>query len=149
MDKRLRIYKLIVLILLIVGIGMIAGGIYGLSYIKRIDKEFVSTTAKIESIKQHTKLRHGKRRTHRDVIVSYEANGKMYTENLNSYSSSMKEGDSISLKYNPTQPEDIRSVEIENIIFLVLIFSGITLLIIGLFVPRIFRKLKNRENSIC
>lgn len=148
MDKRLRIYKLITLILLIVGIGMIAGGTYGLSYVKRIDKEYVPTTAKIESIKQHAELRHGKRRTHRDVIVSYEVNGKMYTENLSSYSSSMKEGDRISLKYNPKQPEDIRSVDIENLIFLVMIFCGVTLLITALLAPRLFKRLKTLRQQV-
>lgn len=148
MDKRLRIYKLIILILLIVGIGLIAGGTYGLSYVKRIDKEFVSTTAKIESIKQHTELRHRKRRTYHVVVVSYEANGKMYTENLNSYSSSMKEGDRIQLKYNPKQPEDIRSVEIENLIFLVMIFCGVTLLITALLAPRLFKRLKTLRQQV-
>ena len=149
MDKQLRTTKFIVLILLIVGIGMIVGGTCGLSYTKKIDKEYVPTTAKIESIKQHSELRHGKRHRYHEVIVSYMVNGKVYTENLSSYSSSMKEGDSISLKYNPKQPSDIRSVEIESLLFSVLIFCGITLLIIGLFVPRLFRMLKNRENRVC
>lgn len=149
MDKRLSNYKLIILILFIIGVGFIAGGAYGLSYIKKIDKEYVSTTAKIETIQKHREFRHRKWQTYYDVIVSYMANGKLYSENLSSYSSSMKEGDSISLKYNPKQPSDIRSVEIENTIFLVMIFCGISLLITGLFIPYLFRKLKNRKNRIC
>ena len=149
MDKRLLTYKLIILILFIIGVGLIAGGAYGLSYIKKIDKEYVSTTAKIETIQKHRELRHRKWRTYYEVMVSYMANGKMYSENLSSYSSSMKEGDSISLKYNPKQPSDIRSVEMENSIFLVIIFCGVTLLITGLFIPYLFRKLKNRKNRVC
>jgi hypothetical protein len=80
--------------------------------------------------------------------VSYEANGKMYTENLSSYSSSMKEGDRISLKYNPKQPEDIRSVDIENLIFLVMIFCGVTLLITALLAPRLFKRLKTLRQQV-
>jgi cytochrome b subunit of formate dehydrogenase len=147
MNKRLSTYKLIILILFIAGVGLIAGGTWGLSYIKRIDKEYISTTAKIETIQKHTELRHGKRRTYNEVIVSYMVNGKVYTENLSSYSSSMKEGDCISLKYNPKQPSDIRSVEIENLLFWVMIFCGVTLLITDLFIPRLFRKLKNRIDT--
>lgn len=149
MNKRLSNYKLIILILFIIGVGFIVGGAYGLSYIKEIDKEYVFTTAKIESIKQYKEFRQRKWHWYHEVIVSYTANGKMYTENLNSHSSSMKEGDSITLKYNPKQPSDIRSVEVENIIFLVMIFCGVTLLITALFTPYLFRMLNNRKNRVC
>lgn len=142
MDKRLLIYRLVLLTLFLIGFGMIAGGIWGVSNANRIDKEYISATAKIENIKKYRERRHGKNRTRHDVIVSYMVNGKVYTGNLNAYSSFMQVGDSIPLKYNPHQVTEIRSVEIEHIIFVVMIIAGVIVLISDLFMPRLFRKLK-------
>lgn len=137
------IYKLIRYTLLIVGLGIMLGGTYGLSYVGKIDKEYVSTVAKIENIQMHTK-RSGKRlNTHRDVVVSYMVAGKQYREKLNSYSSTMEIGGNIELKYDPENPSDIRSVEIEHTIFVVMIFVGLTILISYLFAPYLFGKLKS------
>lgn len=145
MAKQTMVYKLICYILLIVGIGMIAGGGYGLFYVKRIDKEYISIVAKIENIQKYTERSGKKVCTHYDVIVTYMVAEKQYRENLNSYSSTMEIGGSIELKYNPDNPSDIRSVEIEHLIFFVMIFVGATLLISYLFAPYLFRKLKNEN----
>lgn len=142
MGKQTVIYKLIRYILLAVGIAMIAGGIYGLSYVERIDKEYISTVAKIENIQKRTKRSSKRTRAHYDVIVTYTVAGKQYKENLNSYSPNMEIGDNIELKYNPKNPSDIRSVELEYLLFIVLIFVGATLLISYLFAPHLFQKLR-------
>lgn len=142
MDKRLLICRLVLLTLFLIGTGMIAGGIWGVSNANRIDKEYISATAKIEKIEKYKERRNGKNRTRHDVIVSYMANGKVYTEQLNAYSSSMQVGDSIPLRYNPQQVTEIRSVEIEHTIFAVMIIVGVIVLISDLFMPRLFRKMK-------
>lgn len=141
MTKQLLICRLVLLILFVVGSGMIAGGIWGISNVKRIDKDYISTTAKIENIKKYKKQINGKLTTMYDVTVSYEAGGKMCTGMLNTYSSSMNIGDNIRLKYNPREVTEIHSVEIEHIIYVVLIVVGAILLISCLFMPALFRKL--------
>lgn len=142
MAKRVLIYKMVLLVLFLIGSGLIAGGSWWVSNIKKIDKEYVSTMAKIENIKKYTSHHAGKNRKHYEVTVSYMANGKVYTEKLGAYSSSMNEGDSIQLKYNPGKPTDIRSLEVENVISMVMIIAGVLLLISDLFMPLLFRKLK-------
>lgn len=142
MAKRVLIYRMVLLVLFLIGSGLIAGGSWWVSNIKNIDKEYVSTMAKIENIKKYTSRHAGKNRKHYEVTVSYMANGKVYTEKLGAYSSSMNEGDSIQLKYNPGKPTDIRSLEVENVISMVMIIAGVLLLISDLFMPLLFRKLK-------
>lgn len=142
MTKQLLVYRLTLLILFIIGAGMIIGGTWGISNAKKIDREYISTIAKIEKIHKHTERQHGKIHTRYDVVVNYMVSGKMYTENLNSYSSSMKMGDGIPLKYNPQKPSEVRSTEIEYTVFIVMICAGLILLILNLFMPRLFRKLK-------
>lgn len=143
MARPAMVYKLIRYILLIVGVGVVAGGIYGLTNVKRIDKEYISTVAKIENIQKFTKRSSNRRvSTHYDVVVTYIVGGKEYRENLNSYSSTMKIGANIELKYNPEDPSDIRSVEIEYTIFFCMIFVGATILISYLFAPYLFKRLR-------
>lgn len=143
MARPAMIYKLIRYILLIVGIGVVAGGIYGLTNVKRIDKEYISTVAKIENIQKFTKRSSNRRvSTHYDVVVTYIVAGKQYRENLKSYSSTMKIGANIELKYNSENPSDIRSVGIEYTIFVGMIFVGATILISYLFSPYLFRRLR-------
>lgn len=142
MAKRVLVYRMVLLILFLIGSGLIAGGTWWVSNIKRIDKEYVSTMAKIEKIRKYTDRHSRKNRIHYEVTVSYMANGRVYTEKLGAHSSSMNEGDSIKLKYNPRQPTEIRSIEIENVISIVMIIAGVLLLISDLFMPLLFRKLK-------
>lgn len=55
----------------------------------------------------------------------------------------MKIGSNLNLKYNPENPSDIRSVEIEHTIFLAMAFVGLTILLSYFFAPYLFKKLKN------
>lgn len=142
MTNRLLICRVILFILLIIGIGLLTVGTWGVLNLKKIDKEYITTKAKIENIKKYRERRHGKTHIHYEVIVSYAANGKLYTENLNTYSSLMEIGDSIQLKYNPQKPSETHATEFEFILYIVLIFCGIIILITGLFIPRLFRRLK-------
>lgn len=142
MAKRRLIYRLVLFVLFVIGFGMVVGGICGISYVKRIDKEYVTTEAKIEKIRKYTKYQRGKKRTQYDVLVSYVANGQVCTERLNAFSSFMQTGDSIQLKYNPQKVTEVHSVEIEYNLFVVMIIAGIIILVSDWFMPRLFRKLK-------
>ena len=113
-----------------------------MSNIKRIDKEYVPTKAKIEKIERYTDHHAGKNKRHYRVVVSYLANDKVYTKELGAYSSSMQQGDSIQVRYNPGEVTEVRSIEVENSISIVMIIAGVILIISGLFMPALFRKLK-------
>lgn len=142
MGKRLLVYRMVLVTLFVIGLGMIAGGLWGVSNLKRIDKEYISTTAKIEKINKHTRRSNRKNYTTYEVIITYVANEKAYRGKLNSYNSFMRVGDSLQLKYNPRRVTDIRSVETENLLFMVMIIAGTIVLISTLFMPRLFKKLK-------
>lgn len=141
-NKRLLVFRTVLVSLFVIGLGIIAGGLWGRSNAERIDKEYISTTAKIESIEKQTKRRNSKNHTSYVATVSYLVNGKVYQEKLNAYSSSMQVGDSLELKYNPQRVTEIRSVEIENTIFTVMIIVGAIVLFSCLFMPPLFRRLK-------
>lgn len=143
MAKKILIYRMVLLALFLIGSGAVAGGVWWMSEIQRIDKEYVSTKAKIEKIEKYTQRRgSGKSRRQTRVIVSYLANDKVYTQALGAYNSSMHEGDSIQLKYNPREVTEIRSTEVEYNISIGMIIGGVILLISDLFMPKLFRKLK-------
>lgn len=142
MAKKILIYRMVLLVLFLIGFCLIAGGIWWMSNIERIDKEYVSTKAKIEKIERYTDHHAGKNRRHYRVIVSYLANDKVYTKELGAYSSSMQQGDSIQIKYNPGEVTEIHSTEVENSISIVMIIAGLILFASGLFMPKLFRKLK-------
>lgn len=57
-----------------------AGGFYGLSNVKRIDQEYVSTVAKIENIQKYTEHRSKRARSHYDVTVTYMLNRDLDSE---------------------------------------------------------------------
>lgn len=143
MAKLAMVYKMIRYTLLIVGIGMMVAGGYGLSYTKRMDKEYIPIVAKIDNIQTNTRHSGKKARVNYDVRVSYVVDGNQYLEKLNSYSADMEIGSNINLKYNPENPSDIRSVEIEHTIFLAMAFVGLTILLSYFFAPYLFKKLKN------
>lgn len=117
-----------------------------MSGIKRINTEYVSTKAKIEKIEKHTERHRRKTSTHYRVIVSYLANDKVYTNELGAYSSSMSEGDSITVQYNPKNVTEIRSTDVEYVISVVFITVGGVLLISAMFMPMLFRRLNRRNN---
>lgn len=80
MAKRVLIYRMVLLVLFLIGSGLIAGGSWWVSNIKKIDKEYVSTMAKIEKIRKYTDRHSRKNRIQYEVTVSYVANDRVYTE---------------------------------------------------------------------
>lgn len=146
MAKKILVYRIAILILCIIGSVFVAGGIWWMSGIQRINMEYVSTKAKIEKIEKHTEHYRTKTSTHYRVFVSYLADEKVYTNELGAYSSSMNEGDSITIQYNPKKVTEIRSTDVEYIISTVFIVLGGVLLVSAMFMPRLFRRL-NRQTD--
>lgn len=144
MAKKILVCRMVILILCLIGSVFVAGGVWWMSGIQRINMEYVSTKAKIEKIEKHTERYRTKTSTHYRVFVSYLANDKVYTNELGAYSSFMNEGDSIQIQYNPKEVTEIRSIDVEYIISIVFIVVGGVLLISAMFMPRLFRKL-NRQ----
>lgn len=109
-----------------------------------IDKEDrVYTTAIIERIDQY---RDSDGDTSYDVFVSYIVDDKKYIEELNSYSSSYREGKEIEVYYDKNNPNKVRTNGFE---FGFLIFSGLGLIfvVIGIsgIVKGILKKKKEKE----
>lgn len=146
MAKKILVYRMVILILCLIGSVFVAGGVWWMSGIQRINMKYVSTKAKIEKIEKHTERYRTKTSTHYRVFVSYLANDKVYTNELGAYSSFMNEGDSIQIQYNPKEVTEIRSIDVEYIISTVFIVVGGVLLISAMFMPRLFRRL-NRQTD--
>lgn len=146
MAKKILVYRMVILILCLIGSVFVAGGVWWMSGIQRINMKYVSTKAKIEKIEKHTERYRTKTSTHYRVFVSYLANDKVYTNELGAYSSFMNEGDSIQIQYNPKEVTEIRSIDVEYIISIVFIVVGGVLLISAMFMPRLFRRL-NRQTD--
>lgn len=85
-------------------------------------------------------------RAHR-VFVRYAVDGVVYEERLNSYSSSMREGDAVSLRVIPGQPENVRD---GNWLLFPLIFGGIGLafLIVVLVLWMVQRKKRAGQDRL-
>ncbi|MDY3792131.1 MAG: DUF3592 domain-containing protein [Oscillospiraceae bacterium] len=73
-------------------------------------KDAVPVTATISDIRTHTsRSSNGKRRTYHDVYVEYEYEGESYYEELDHYSSGMREGDEVEMLIDPNNPSKNRS----------------------------------------
>lgn len=74
-------------------------------------KDAVPVSATITDISTHTTRRTGshKRRTTHDVYVEYEYEGKTYSEELDYYTSGMREGDNVDILIDPDNPSKNRS----------------------------------------
>lgn len=141
MEKEKLIKRMILVILCIVGAGLAIGGGCFYWYVGKIEKEYKPVAAKIESIEKRSERRQGKTHIYHDVTVSYQVEGVYYKNPISEYSSSMEIGKTINLMYNPADPNDVRSTEIEKVIAVVMFASGIFLLIMTwLVVPKILRR---------
>lgn len=69
--------------------------------------------------------------TYHNVFVRYEIDGHIYDEELNYYTSSMSEGDVITLYYDPANPSKT-VVDGDNFLFIVFIGLGSVFAIMGL-----------------
>ncbi len=75
----------------------------------RFKETALETTAVITDIEAYTRRdSEGKKRTDYDVYVEYTIQGQTIREKINSYSSSMYEGQTITVLYSPDNPFDVR-----------------------------------------
>lgn len=140
------IFRIMGVILFILGIQMVGEGIY--NYIdEHNQKDWIFTTAYvIDRSREYSGVRHN-RHVNYDITYQYEADGNQYSGRLYNRSSELGIGDKIKIKYDPKAPEkstDILQPSIYNlIIFLVF---GVILTIIGFFLSGI-RALCRRCND--
>ena len=80
--------------------------------------------------------------THYDVYVSYDVNGRKYTSELSSYSSSFYEGKEINIYYLESNPSKIGSPTMD---LLLLLFPGIGLICILVGLSFQFVKLRKKR----
>lgn len=72
-------------------------------------KDAVSVNATITDIDTHTERRGKKKKTYHDVFVEYEYEGVTYSDELDYYTSGMREGDDVEIYVDPERPSDSRS----------------------------------------
>ena len=140
MEKEKLIKRLVLITLSVVGVVLTIGGGCLYWYVGKIEKEYKPVIAKIENIERKTERRHGETKVHYFVTVSYEVDGVYYKNPLREYSSSMEIGESINLMYNPADPNEVRSTEIERVLAIILMAVGIFLLIITWLVVSLILK---------
>lgn len=121
------------------GIFAIIMGIKTYKSDKEFFKEALPVEAHIDDIITKTKTsgsgRKKKKTTTHDVFVSYTVNGVDYKGiEINEYSSSMSEGGTVVLYYNPDNPKEIKCKEVAKSAPVVAIVVGAIFVIVG-FVP--------------
>lgn len=81
------------------------------------------------------------------TVVEYSADGQKYENFLNSYSSTWSVGDSITVYYNPENPEQI-TFDIPIFMFIVFGTMGIVFIIVGSVFAVKERKLNNKKKRL-
>ena len=142
MDKHKITKWFVIPMLFIIGSLLIGGGGYGISFLRKVERQYIQVTARIEKIKERTEYQQWKRRVHHDVTISFHANNTTYRVPLNSYNPFMNEGDDIVVRYNPEKPNEVYSVINEKILYIALLLAGVVFLVIDWYAFRIFFKKK-------
>ena len=133
-----RIKKMIRVVVYAIGFGLIIGGGIGIAYLNKIDKEYISTIARIENIEKYHERYRNKTKTRYEVTVSYVVKDTIFTKPLGIYTSLMTAGDEIAIMYNPDNPTQIHSISNEKIRCVILMIAGVFNLIIAYFIlPKI------------
>lgn len=139
-----KVLKICAVVLLLVGVVLTTVGVYMTIDLHKAKGEYKETEAVIEKIESKTNSESGIVHT---PVVSYEADGQLYTEKLSTYSSSMRVGDTIIIMYNPKDPTDIRYYDAEMLISGVLAICGIVLMISSFLFP-LFVRLRRSKMRI-
>lgn len=126
MKRGNKAVKIVMSVFLIVGIIFVALGLFIWNDTKNFMKNAIKTEATIERINERY---HGDGDSDYDVYVSYFVDGESYTEELNTYNSSMREGKKITIYYNPDNPKEIISSDSSIIVIIFLIIGGVFVLI--------------------
>lgn len=127
------LFRIMGIIVLILGIRMIGEGIY--NYIdEHHQADWISTTAYVIDISSEYSGTRGNRSVNYDITYQYEVNGEKYSYTLYNRSSPKGIGDTVKIKYDPNSPEkstDILKPSVYNLaIFLIF---GAIFTVIGFF----------------
>lgn len=139
-DKKTK--KIIMIFFLIVDIVIFALLFSNWNDTKNFMKNAIKTEATITKIDE----KHHGGDTDYLVYVSYYVDGKSYNEELNSYSSSMREGNKVTIYYNPNNPSEIRSND-NSFDEIILLLYGYLFILIPLifFVINFIKKRKEKR----
>lgn len=130
-----------VLILLIVTSFVLIGVATFLNFdMTNFKKDALIIEGEINSIDRVEKWINDRKEYRYYVNVNYSVNGKEYNKDINSYSSSMYEGQKIKLYYHEDTPGDARYLDYSVIIYVLYILGGILLVMDAI----IFIRYKNR-----
>lgn len=128
---------------LLVGSGLIVGGVVIRNYSNEFFKSANSTTATIDRIERY---RDSDGESEYDVFVSYEAEGQYFDDiELDFYSSSMYQGQQLTVYYQSTRPNIIRTKVDTFFIFAMLIGMGGLFAFIGLILSIIGFVIKPKQ----
>ncbi|MEE1400845.1 MAG: DUF3592 domain-containing protein, partial [Oscillospiraceae bacterium] len=145
-------FRIMGLVMLIVGIGLIADGIG--NYVDQSrQKGWITTAATVtdassQVVRYPTK---GRSRTYYTIVYEYEANGEIYTGSIGHLLSPRLVGDTITVKYDPEMPEENTTILSPNTRDLVtLLILGTAIAVVGFFLSgglELFRNLLRKKHT--
>lgn len=147
-----KYFRIMGLVMLIVGIGLIADGIG--NYVDQSrQKGWITTAATVtdassQVVRYPTK---GRSRTYYTIVYEYEANGEIYTGSIGHLLSPRLVGDTITVKYDPEMPEENTTILSPNTRDLVtLLILGTAIAVVGFFLSgglELFRNLLRKKHT--
>ena len=138
-----KIYLVIAIVAIIIGLGVIAGGIVYTTNTSEKTSSYVKTDATVIDFAEVRSLNHdrGYSTIYYSEIVEYTVNGQTYTAQNTAASSSPKSnGSKIKIKYNPDNPEECVFVETTVVAPIILFVIGSVFFIVGIVLLRYFIK---------
>lgn len=126
-------YRFWIAVFWVVGICLLAGGIYGFCSLADAADDYLSTTGVVDKVHFERSYKHRKIRTSCDVDVCYETTlyGKMHVT-LDFYVPFLlEEGDSVDILYNPRLPRHVRFPGWESLLYGILLTFGSLLVAVG------------------
>lgn len=101
--------KAICLVLALVGLLLLAGGIYGCWSLAQASRTYEHTTGVIKDVRSERVYRHRKRRTDWKIQINYDAGryGQLHTT-VEHFLPFYSKGDSLQVLYHPERPNDVR-----------------------------------------
>ena len=145
-------FRIMGLVMLIVGIGLIVDGI-GDYADQSHQKDWISIEATVTDVSSQV-VRYptkGRSRTYYTIVYEYEANGEIYTGSIGHLLSPRLVGDTITVKYDPEMPEENTTILSPNTRDLVtLLILGTAIAVVGFFLSgglELFRNLLRKKHT--
>ena len=139
-------FRLMGLIMLIVGIGLIADGIGNYAEQSR-QKDWITTSATVTDVSSEegsSSSLHNSHITYYIMTYEYVVDGKTYTGRTGRMSSPRLVGDTITVKYDPEMPEENTAILSPNTRdLLVLLILGTAIAVVGFFLSGVLELLRS------